>query len=267
MSLISNLSPEIILLSDTFDIHYIFNNSIKLDNTKYNYFIQLLSVSFNNVDSNVLKPFNVVYKVGNDAITKTQFLEKGIYTMAQIIEAFNDKFTGIMELSANLSTGKISVKNKTNGELKINVVNGDDKDDFFNSSILNFKVDENKTLDANETLEAEKMANIKDYNSYFLCSDNIGAYTYIGSGRTGSLYSANVLYRFNSQSMAPLQNKDWVAMRELLYNINTDTLQDLNFYMTNEFGERLTSDRLLGTTDFVITIKLVARPKVVWGQT
>lgn len=257
MSLIQNLSPEIILLSDTFDIHSIFSNSIKLDNTKYNYFIQLLAVSFNNVDSNVLKPFTVSYRVGA-TVYQEQFLEKGIYTMAQIVEAFNGKFLNHMELSINYSTGKITVKNKsTEDSLFINRSG----DTFFNSTILNFDVEPNKEIEPSGSLEAKRMANIKDYNSYFLCSDNIGAYTYIGRENTNSLYSANVLYRFNSQSMAPLQNKDWVAMRELLYNINTDTLQDLSFYMTNEYGERITKDNLLGTTDFVVTIKLVAKPK------
>lgn len=258
MSLIQNLSPEIILLSDTFDIHYIFNNSIKLDNTKYNYFIQLLAVSFNNVDSNVLKPFKVAFKVGNVEHPPTDFLDKGIYTMAQIVEAFNQQFGQTMELIINYSNGKISVKNKTEDTLTINVSG----DTFFNSTILNFDLVGEKEIPTGETVEAKRMANIKDYNSYFLCSDNIGAHTYIGNETTNSLRSANVLYRFNSQSMAPLQNKDWVAMRELLYNINTDTLQDLSFYMTNEYGERLTKDKLLGTTDFVITIKLVAKPKM-----
>lgn len=259
MSLIQNLSPEIILLSDTFDIHYIFNNSIKLDNNKYNYFIQLLAVSFNNVDANIQKPFKVKFKVDDTEHPETEFLEKGIYTMAQIVEAFNDKFNDYMELKIKYSTGKISVVNKSSDySLFVNL----EGDTFFNSSILNFDAEQGEEIEPNGTLEAKRMANIKDYNSYFLCSDNIGAYTYIGSERTNSLYSANVLYRFNSQSMAPLQNKDWVAMRELLYNINTDTLQDLSFYMTNEHGERLTKDKLLGTTDFVITIKLVAKPKI-----
>lgn len=179
--------------------------------------------------------------------------------MAQIVEAFNNQFGETMELSINYSNGKISVKNKTNDVIMINKSG----DTFFNSTILNFDVDENKVIQSGETVEAKRMANIKDYNSYFLCSDNISAYTYIGNERTNSLYSANVLYRFNSQSMSPLQNKDWVAMRELLYNINTDTLQNLTFYMTNEYGERLTKDKLLGTTDFVITIKLVAKEKYI----
>lgn len=229
---------QFIMTSHDFKIHQSFNTPIYMDKLKYEYYIRLLQVQFSNVVPNVSE---------NQYVEGQLICEPGIYSIEDLMTKYNALTYG--NLSLNNNNGKLILTNDTGAALTITTSN------FLSSSICNFTLPIN--LNVGQSITANKVVKIQEYNYFVLNSGNISGYTYTSLAKT-PFQSCTSIWPFSS-AMNPFQFKTWTAVQPIEFNLDGNMLNYLDFEIKDAFGREIKV--LLGESDFMVTCQIIRAPK------
>jgi hypothetical protein len=231
---------QFIMTSHDFKIHQTFNSPIYLDKNRYNYYIRLLQVQFSNVVPNV---------DSNQYVEGQLICEPGIYSIDDLMTKYNALNYG--NLTLNNNTGRLILTNDTGSTLTINNSN------FLSSYICNFTLP--ITLSNNQSITANAIVKIQEYNYFVLNSGNISGYTYTSLDKT-PFQSCTTIWPFSS-AMNPFQFKTWTAVQPIEFNLDGQMLNYLDFEIKDAFGRNIKV--LLGESDFMVTCQIVRALKTI----
>lgn len=238
-SFVANISFK----SDTYGGAQRFSSPLLLDQGRYNYFIKILNVRFSNNIKNVANPLTLSI---NGTVVFT--LQEGIYEIADIISLVNGAQSSIT-LELNNNNGHIQIKNNGGTALTLG--------GSLLASIQMGSFSTPLSLAGSGSIASPNIAAVSDYNFFKLQSDSIG----VSSFETSSdvLNYTNTLYTFSS-AIGAFGFKDYVAFEPILYPITADQLNEIDFRLTDEFGNEL---KLLSgaKSDFSIQCVIVKADK------
>lgn len=247
MSIQEEIIAPFVLPSNTFKIHYMLPTPLYLNTQNYNYYLKLLSVSFSNVVPNVEQPLYVQNGVNSPQLV----VDIGVYTLETLISKYNA--LGVGKLSYDDNTGKLSLKNDTGYTL--NLVSS-----FLTSNICGFSAAQIATILNGASVLAQNVVVIQDYNYFMLSSPNFQGNTYVGkSNASDSLKMTNCLYAFSS-AIAPFQYKTWTAIMPMLFSIQQDNLQYIDFEIRDGLDREIKT--LMGPSDFSVSCQIVRCRKI-----
>lgn len=230
---------QFIMTSHDFKIHQSFNSPIYMDKNRYNYYIRLLQVQFSNVVPNV---------DSNQYVEGQLICEPGIYNIDDLMSRYNTLSYG--KLTLNNNTGRLILTNDTGSTLTITSSN------FLSSYICNFTLP--ITLNNNQSITANAIVKIQEYNYFVLNSGNISGYTYTSLDKA-PFQSCTSIWPFSS-AMNPFQFKTWTAVQPIEFTLDGQMLNYLDFEIKDAFGRDIKV--LLGESDFMITCQIVKALKV-----
>lgn len=246
MSIQEEIIAPFVLPSNTFKIHYMLPNPLYLNTQNYNYYLKLLSVSFSNVVPNVEQPLYVQ----NGSNPPQLVVDIGVYTLETLISKYNA--LGVGKLSYDDNTGKLTLNNDTGGALAL-------ISSFLTSNICGFSASQISAIANGASVLAQKVVVIQDYNYFVLSSPNFQGNTYLGKSGDNSLKMTNCLYAFSS-ALAPFQFKTWTAIMPMLFSIQQDNLQYIEFEIRDGLDREIKT--LMGPSDFSVNFQIVRCRKI-----
>lgn len=242
MSIQEEIITQFVLSSNTFKIHQMLPTPLYMNSQNYNYYLKLLQIQFSNVVPNVEQPLYVQNGVNSPVMV----CDVGVYTLTTLIGKYNDLNFG--KLSYDDNTGKLSLKNDTGNTL--NLVSS-----FLTSNICGFTAAQISTILNGQTITAQNVVVIQDYNYFMLSSPNFQGNTYVSkSTDSDSLKITNCLYAFSS-AIAPFQFKTWTAIMPMLFSIQQDNLQYIDFEIRDGLDREIKT--LMGPSDFSVSCQIV----------
>lgn len=247
MSFNEEITAPFILRSNTFKIHYMLSAPLYLNTQNYNYYLKLLAVSFSNVVPNVEQPL-YVQDGANPAVL---VCDVGVYTLEKLISKYNALNFG--KLSYDENTGKLTLENDTGNTLAL-------VSSFLTSNICGFTASQISTILNGASVIAQNVVVIQDYNYFMLSSPNFQGNTYIPSATdSNTLKLTNCLYAFSS-ALAPFQLKTWTAIMPMLFSLQQDNLQYIDFELKD--GNDNEIKQLMGPSDFAVSCQIVRCRKI-----
>lgn len=238
-----------VLSSDTFKINKMLPTPIYLNIQNYNYYLKLLQIQFSNVVPNVEQPLYVK----DGANPAVMVCDVGVYTLETLISKYNALSLG--ELSYDDNTGKLSLKNNTGYTLFLT-------SSFLTSNICGFTAAQISTILNGQTVVAQKVVVIQDYNYFMLSSPNFQGNTYTTKSldaNDSSLKITNCLYAFSS-AIPPFKFKTWTAIMPMLFKIEQDNIQYIQFEIRDGLDRAI--NVLMGPSDFSVSCQIVRTKKI-----
>lgn len=236
-----------VLSSNTFKIHQMLPTPLYMNSQNYNYYLKLLQIQFSNVVPNVDTPLYVK----DGANPEMLVCDVGVYTLETLISKYND--LGVGQLSYDENTGKLTLKNDTGNTL--NLVSS-----FLTSNICGFSAGQIANITSGVSVLAQKVVVIQDYNYFMLSSPNFQGNTYVSKSLdSDSLKITNCLYAFSS-AIAPFQFKTWTAIMPMLFSIQQDNIQYIDFEIRDGLDREIKT--LMGPSDFSVSCQIVRCKKM-----
>jgi hypothetical protein len=232
--------------SDTFYAKKVCQTPIPLDIVNYNYYIKLLQVQFSNVVPNIT---NDLY-VKDGANTAQLVVGPGIYEITNLCDAYNALGLGKLEFISN--TGKCKLTNDTLATLSL-------VSDFLTSDRIGFDAAQIASLAPGDSVVANHVVSIQDYNYFVLTSDNIIGHSMTGKATQDIFEITNTLWTFSS-AMAPMKFKTWTAIMPILFRVDAPALQYISFEIRDGNGNKITQQ--VAKSDFHIDCQLVRQRKL-----
>lgn len=238
---------QFVLSSNTFKINNMLPTPLYMNIQNYNYYLKLLQIQFSNVVPNVDKPLYVK----NGANPEVMVCDIGVYTLETLIDKYNALSLG--KLSYDENTGKLSLLNDTDNTL--NLVSS-----FLTSAICGFTAAQIATITNGQSVLAQNVVVIQDYNYFMLSSPNFQGNTYTTrASDSESLKITNCLYAFSS-AIPPFKFKTWTAIMPMLFKIEQDNLQYIQFEIRDGLDREITT--LMGPSDFSVSCQIVRCKKI-----
>lgn len=213
-----------------------------LNSQNYNYYLKLLQIQFSNVVPNVDKPLYVK----NGASPEQLVCDVGVYTLETLISKYNA--LGVGKLTYDDNSGKLTLKNDTGNTLAL-------VSSFLTSNICGFTAAQIASIANDAEVRAQNVVVIQDYNYFMLSSPNFQGNTYVSKSLdSDSLKITNCLYAFSS-AIAPFQFKTWTAIMPMLFSIQQDNLQYIDFELRDGLDREISV--LMGPSDFSVSCQIV----------
>ena len=208
----------------------------------YNYYLKLLQIQFSNVVPNVDKPLYVQ----NGGNPPQLVCDIGVYTLETLITKYNALNLG--KLTYDDNSGKLTLKNDTPNTLALT-------SSFLTSNICGFTATQIASILNGAEVRAQNVVVIQDYNYFMLSSPNFQGNTYVSKDlASDSLKITNCLYAFSS-AIAPFQFKTWTAIMPMLFSIQQDNLQYIDFELRDGLDREIKV--LMGPSDFSVSCQIV----------
>lgn len=247
MSIQEEIIAPFVLSSNTFKIHQMLPTPLYLNSQNYNYYLKLLQIQFSNVVPNVQQALYVQ----NGANTPVLVCDVGVYTLETLITKYNA--LGYGKLTYDDNTGKLNLKNDTGNTLNLT-------SSFLTSSICGFTAGQISAILSGATVIAQNVVVIQDYNYFMLSSPNFQGNTYVSKSLdSDSLKITNCLYAFSS-AIAPFQFKTWTAIMPMLFSIQQDNIQYIDFELRDGLDREISV--LMGPSDFSVSCQIVRCKKI-----
>lgn len=257
------------------------DESIIMDQQKYDYFLKLLTCDFILVDPNVFTGVNDtitarLYNSNTKAYRMIGFVfDEGLYDLDELITIFNQQFLrGTDEYYAkivwNKFTSKLTLKiypdvlaldnfNQVNFILSTNQA-------FIQNKILGFSQlygrNDTLTFDVNnQYIIANTVPVISSYDRLLLRTNIVKPTTYISDpNRKGYAIRTNALVAFSSVGTA-YSLKNNYSFTDLLYKIDSTKIDDISFELVGEHNEVLNvaSGQVTG---FAVQAVIIVMPKI-----
>ncbi len=229
--------------TDTYEGVQEYSPPIRFNNEKYNYFIKILNVRFSNNIANVKTDLKLLVD-GLEVLT----INAGLYEIEDLITLANDGQSDA-EFSLNVSNGHMNLKNISAASHT-----------YTGSLISSIQFGGFGSIDdlaANADVDSPNMCQVSDFNFIKLCSNIISPTSYESSN--GKLVISNTLYTF-AATISKFGHKDFTAFQDLAFPLYMETLQQIDFQLLDENGNRLTLIRG-AKSDFNIQAVIVRQPK------
>lgn len=216
--------------SDSYEGSYEFSTPIRFDNNKYNYFIKILNVRFSNNIANIYTTKTLtVSGVGSASIS----LPSGIYEINDILNIVNE------ELNIQLGNENLKfVEDEATGKMQI--VNENAQNATLTGSLLSTiqlgSFNETVVVAANSFISSPNVIAVSEYNFFKLMSNAIAPTSFEPQG--DKFITSNTLYTFSS-AIGKFGYKDFTAFQNIIYPLNYEQLQRLDFELTDENGNKL----------------------------
>jgi hypothetical protein len=247
MSIQEEIITQFVLSSNTFKIHQMLPTPLYMNSQNYNYYLKLLQIQFSNVVPNVEQPLYVQNGVNSPQLV----VDIGVYTLETLISKYNALSLG--KLSYDDNTGKLTLNNDTGNTL--NLVSS-----FLTSNICGFSAAQIINIANGASVLAQKVVVIQDYNYFMLSSPNFQGNTYVSKSlNSDNLKITNCLYAFSS-AIAPFQFKTWTAIMPMLFSIQQDNLQYIDFEIRDGLDREIKT--LMGPSDFSVSCQIVRCRKI-----
>lgn len=218
-----------------------------LNSQNYNYYLKLLQIQFSNVVPNVDKPLYVK----NGYSPEQLVCDVGVYTLETLISKYNA--LGVGKLTYDDNSGKLILKNDTGSSMHLT-------SSFLTSNICGFTAAQIALIANNAEVRAQNVVVIQDYNYFMLSSPNFQGNTYVSKSLdSDSLKITNCLYAFSS-AIAPFQFKTWTAIMPMLFSIQQDNLQYIDFELRDGLDREISV--LMGPSDFSVSCQIVRCKKM-----
>lgn len=218
-----------------------------LNSQNYNYYLKLLQIQFSNVVPNVDKPLYVK----NGYSPEQLVCDIGVYTLETLISKYNA--LGVGKLTYDDNSGKLTLKNDTGSSMHL-------ISSFLTSNICGFTAAQIALIANNTEVRAQNVVVIQDYNYFMLSSPNFQGNTYVSKSLdSDSLKITNCLYAFSS-AIAPFQFKTWTAIMPMLFSIQQDNLQYIDFELRDGLDREISV--LMGPSDFSVSCQIVRCRKI-----
>lgn len=223
--------------SDSYEGSYEFATPIKFDNNKYNYFIKILNVRFSNNIANIYETKTLTVTLSPNASASSGVasvsIPEGIYEIDDIVNLVNE------ELKLQLGNENLKfVEDAYTGHMQI--INSNSSTATLSGSLLQtiqlgeFPV--NVVVNANDLVISPKVISVSEYNFFKLLSNAIAPTSYEPQG--DKFITSNTLYTFSS-AIGKFGYKDYTAFQNIVYPLNYEQLQRLDFELTDENEKKL----------------------------
>lgn len=216
--------------SDSYEGSYEFATPIRFDNNRYNYFIKILNVRFSNNIANIYETKTLtVSGVGSASVS----IPEGIYEIDDIVNLINE------ELKLQLGNENLKfVEDTYTGHMQI--INSNANLATLSGSLLQViqlgEFAANIVVNANGYATSPKVISVSEYNFFKLLSNAISPTSYEPQG--DKFITSNTLYTFSS-AIGKFGYKDYTAFQNIVYPLNYEQLQRLDFELTDENGKKL----------------------------
>ena len=244
------------ITSNTYSTNHISSAPINLNQSSFDYYLRLNTISFSKVSPNVLT--NKTLKIKN----QTYIIKPGLYDFDALKAIFDEATTGKLTLEYNQATGKAFIKNRIGEGLEPWAVIIDDDSILSKATgILNFN-NVSKLFIGNEPpyLEADQQVRIEDYNNYWLSSNIINSCSYQLDEHKNVLHLGTLLCVLPSNA-DPYEFKNFFSPQVLDYKISAPVIDRIAFRITKEYFKELPI--LEGSeTDLSICVQLIRKRKV-----
>lgn len=247
--------------SNTYEGSYEFATPIKFDNNRYNYYIKILNVRFSNNIANIYETKTLTATLSPDASASSGVgsasvsIPEGIYEIDDILNLINE------ELKIQLGNENLKfVEDTYTGHMQI--VNLNAQQATLTGSLLQTiqlgVFDSTVVVDANSEAISPKVVSVSEYNFFKLLSNAISPTSYEPQGN--KFITSNTLYTFSS-AIGKFGYKDFTAFQNIVYPLNYEQLQRLDFELADENGKKL---RLLNgaNSDFNIQALIIRTLKI-----
>lgn len=242
MSIQEEIITSFVLSSNTFKIHQMLPTPLYMNIQNYNYYLKLLQIQFSNVVPNVDQPLYVQ----NGGNPPQLVCDIGVYTLETLITKYNALRVG--KLTYDDNSGKLTLKNDTPNILAL-------VSSFLTSNICGFTATQITSILPGAEVRAQNVVVIQDYNYFMLSSPNFQGNTYVSKNlASDSLKITNCLYAFSS-AIAPFQFKTWTAIMPMLFSIQQDNLQYIDFELRDGLDREIKV--LMGPSDFSVSCQIV----------
>ena len=244
------------ITSNTYSTNHILSTPINLNQSSFDYYIRLNTISFSKVSPNVLT--NKTLKIKNQIYT----IKPGLYDFEALKSIFDEATTSKLTLEYNNATGKAFIKNRIGEGLEPwSIIVDDDSILSKSTGILNFN---NGTYffigNQTEYVEADQQVRIEDYNNYWLSCNLINACSYQLDQNKDVLHLGTVLCVLPSNA-EPYEFKNFFSPQVLDYKISAPVIDRIAFRITKEYFKDLPI--LEGSeTDLSICVQLIRKRKV-----
>lgn len=225
--------------SDSYEGSYEFATPIRFDNNRYNYFIKILNVRFSNNIANIYETKTLTATLSPDASASSGVgsasvsIPEGIYEIDDIVNLINE------ELKLQLGNENLKfVEDAFTGHMQI--INSNASSATLSGSLLQViqlgEFDANVVVNANDLATSPKVVSVSEYNFFKLLSNAIAPTSYEPQG--DKFITSNTLYTFSS-AIGKFGYKDYTAFQNIVYPLNYEQLQRLDFELTDENGKKL----------------------------
>ena len=244
------------ITSNTYSTNHILSTPINLNQSSFDYYLRLNTISFSKVSPNVLT--DKTLKIKNN----TYVVKPGLYDFDSLKAIFDEATNNKLTLEYNTATGKAFIKNRIGEGLEPWAVIVDDDSILSKTTgILNFN---NGTYffigDQTPFIEADKQVRIEDYNNYWLSCNLINACSYQLDENQDVLHLGIVLCVLPSNA-EPYEFKNFFSPQVLDYKISAPVIDRISFRITKEYFKEL--PMLEGSeTDLSICVQLIRKRKV-----
>ena len=243
------------ITSSTYTTNHILSTPINLDQTRFDYYLRLNTISFSKVCPNITTQKTL--KIDN----QTYVIEPGLYDFNSLKSIFDNACKPSLSLEYNYANGRAFIKNSCVSELDIiHVIIDDDSILSEAVGILNFPNGNHVFNSRRGNLEANSQIKIEDYNNYWLSSNLINACSYQLDEHQDVLHLGTLLCVLPSNA-EPYEFKNFFSPQVLDYKISAPVIDRISFQITKEYFKPLI---ILSNseTDLSICAQLIRKPKV-----
>ena len=203
------------ITSNTYSTNHILSTPINLNQSSFDYYLRLNTISFSKISPNILT--NKTLKIKNN----TYVIKPGLYDFDSLKAIFDEATNNKLTLEYNTATGKAFIKNRIGEGLEPwSVVVDDNSILSKETGILNFN---NGTYffigDQTPFIEADQQVRIEDYNNYWLSCNLINACSYQLDENQDVLHLGIVLCVLPSNA-EPYEFKNFFSPQVLDYKIS-----------------------------------------------
>ena len=245
------------ITSITYSTNHILSTPINLNQSSFDYYLRLNTISFSKVSPNVLT--DKTLKIKN----QTYIIKPGLYDFDALKAIFDEATNNKLTLEYNTATGKAFIKNRIGEGLEPwSVVVDDDSILSKSTGILNFNNDTYFFI-GNQTpfVEADQQVKIENYNNYWLSCNLVNACSYQLDENQDVLHLGIVLCVLPSNA-EPYEFKNFFSPQVLDYKISAPVIDRIAFRITKEYFRELPI--LEGSeTDLSICVQLIRKRKVI----